>query len=195
MKKFYWLLLFIILFAGCSRKADTVISKLENNSSSYTKLQKQNLQLFCSDIDEILSLKKEESLSASLSKSEADRINRFKAEHGEYIKKHSIEESVTYLKTPYHMSNLNTSRVNSQKIQKFLKDRINFPKEQNVINYKIINLQLIMRRNTSVTFKPYYSAERTEILNNNDLEWQKKKYKEIVANIMEQVSRFKRKTK
>ena len=58
MRKFYWLLLFISLFTGCASKTGAVINKLENKTDKYTKLQKENMVLFCSDADKILKLKK-----------------------------------------------------------------------------------------------------------------------------------------
>ena len=56
MKKFYWLLLFISLLTGCASKTSAVINKLENKTDQYTKLQKENMILFCSDADKILKL-------------------------------------------------------------------------------------------------------------------------------------------
>ena len=190
MKKFYWLLLFIGLFSGCTNKADIVIKKLENNSSLYTKLQKENLSLFCSDIDEMLDLQEKNSLFLLLSGSEVKRKEKFKTEYGNYIKKHTVEESVQFLRTPYHVSDLNTLRINNLRIQSFLKNITTPPIKESVINYKIANLQLILRRNTSITLEPYYSPERAEILNNNNLEWQKKKNKEIIAGIVKQMSKI-----
>ena len=59
MKKFYWLLLFISLLTGCMNKTSTVLTKLENKTDRQLKLQKENLTLYCEDIDKILKIEKE----------------------------------------------------------------------------------------------------------------------------------------
>ena len=122
MKKFYWLLLFISLFTGCTNKTSAVINKLENKTDQYTKLQKENMVLFCSDVDKILKLKKEDSLSAFLSESEAARKTSFGAKYADYIKNHTVEESVEYLSDLYFVDNLSTLKANAKRIHNFLEN-------------------------------------------------------------------------
>ena len=191
MKKFYWLLLFISLFTGCTSKTSAVINKLENKTDQYTKLQKENMVLFCSDVDKILKLKKEDSLSAFLSESEAARKTRFEIKYADYIKNHTTEESIKYLSEPYFVDNLGTLKANSKKIHDFLENITTPPIEENVINYKITNLQLIWSRDTFMYFESYDSPERLGILVSNDLEWQKKTHKEIIDQVKEWMSKSK----
>ena len=191
MKKFYWLLLFISLLTGCASKTSAVINKLENKTDKYTKLQKENMVLFCSDVDKILKLKKEDSLSAFLSESEAARKTSFGTKYADYIKNHTVEESVEYLSDLYFVDNLSTLKVNAKRIHNFLENITTPPIEESVINYKITNLQLIWSRDTFMYFESYDSPERLGILVSNDLEWQKKTHKEIIDQVKEWMSKSK----
>ena len=191
MKKFYWLLLFINLFIGYYSHSDEVMNMLEDKTDKYTKLQKENLVLFCSDLDEILEIKKDDGLSAFLNKSETNRKKIFKEKYSGYIENHTVKESAEYLSDPYFESNLGTFLSNSREIRLFLDSIIVFPLKEDAMYYKIANLHLIWTYNTFVRFEPYDSPERAEILANNDLEWQKKKYKDIIAKIKEWITKSK----
>ena len=181
MKKFYWLLLFISLFTGCTSKTSAVINKLENKTDKYTKLQKLRMG----------QLKKEDSLSAFLSESEKKKKTSFGTKYADYIKNHTIEESVEYLSDLYFVDNLSTLKVNAKRIHNFLENITTPPIEESVINYKITNLQLIWSRDTFMYFESYDSPERLGILVSNDLEWQKKTHKEIIDQVKEWMSKSK----
>ena len=183
MKKFYWLLLFISLLTGCMNKTSTVLTKLENKTDRQLKLQKENLTLYCEDIDKILKIKKEDSLSTLLSETETIRKTRFEAKYTEYINNHNINEAIVYLKEPYFQSNLFIFRLNAKRVNDFVESFTTPPIEDKVINYKMSNLKFIFTRDTFITFESYDSPERREILTSNDLEWQKNKFQEIIDQI------------
>lgn len=196
MKKFYWLLFFLTLFIGSTNKADTIVNKsdkvikiLEDKLSSFYKENGNKQSLFCGDIDSILEGDREGLYSFYLRKTKNDVREKFKEDYKDYLEKHSVTRSVIELEEAYFFPYLYSIYIERTFVifKMIRKDVLNVI-DHDIKYYKIFNLHYIWF-DSMVYLKDYDTLERLEILNNDDLEWQKSKYQEFQKIIKENTAK------
>lgn len=196
MKKFYWLLFFLTLFIGSTNKADTIVNKsdkvikiLEDKLSSFYKENGNKQSLFCGDIDSILEGDREGLYSFYLRKTKNDVREKFKEDYKDYLEKHSVARSVIELEEAYFFPYLYSLYIERTFVifRMIRKDVLNVI-DHDIKYYKIFNLHYIWF-DSMVYLKDYDTLERLEILNNDDLEWQKSKYQEFQKIIKENTAK------
>ncbi|WP_435308827.1 hypothetical protein [Sebaldella termitidis] len=196
MKKFYWLLFFLTLFMGSTNKANTVVNKsdkvikiLEDNLSSFYKENANKQALFCGDIDSILEGDREGLYSFYLRKTKNDIQEKFKEEYKDYLEKHSVAKSVKELEEAYFFPYLHSIYIERPFVifRMIRKDVLNVI-DHDIKYYKIFNLHYIWF-DSMAYLKDYDTPERLEILNNDNLEWQKNKYQEFQKIMKENTAR------
>ena len=196
MKKFYWLLFFLTLFIGSTNKADTIVNKsdkvikiLEDKLSSFYKENGNKQSLFCGDIDSILEGDREGLYSFYLRKTKNDVREKFKEDYKDYLEKHSVARSVIELEEAYFFPYLYSLYIERTFVifRMIRKDVLNVI-DHDIKYYKIFNLHYIWF-DSMIYLKDYDTLERLEILNNDDLEWQKSKYQEFQKIIKENTAK------
>ena len=196
MKKFYWLLFFLTLFIGSTNKADTIVNKsdkvikiLEDKLSSFYKENGNKQSLFCGDIDSILEGDREGLYSFYLRKTKNDVREKFKEDYKDYLEKHSVARSVIELEEAYFFPYLYSLYIERTFVifRMIRKDVLNVI-DHDIKYYKIFNLHYIWF-DSMIYLKDYDTLERLEILNNDDLEWQKSKYQEFQKIVKENTAK------
>ena len=196
MKKFYWLLFFLTLFMGSTTKANTIVNKsdkvikiLEDNLSSFYKENANKQALFCGDIDSILEGDREGLYSFYLRKTKNDVQEKFKEEYKDYLEKHSVAKSVKELEEAYFFPYLYSIYIERPfVISRMIRKNVLNVIDHDIKYYKIFNLHYIWF-DSMIYLKDYDTLERLEILNNDDLEWQKSKYQEFQKIVKENTAK------
>ena len=196
MKKFYWLLFFLTLFIGSTNNADTIVNKsdkvikiLEDKLSSFYKENGNKQSLFCGDIDSILEGDREGLYSFYLRKTKNDVREKFKEDYKDYLEKHFVARSVIELEEAYFFPYLYSIYIERTFVifRMIRKDVLNVI-DHDIKYYKIFNLHYIWF-DSMIYLKDYDTLERLEILNNDDLEWQKSKYQEFQKIVKENTAK------
>ena len=196
MKKFYWLLFFLTLFIGSTNKADTIVNKsdkvikiLEDKLSSFYKENGNKQSLFCGDIDSILEGDREGLYSFYLRKTKNDVREKFKEDYKDYLEKHFVARSVIELEEAYFFPYLYSIYIERPfVISRMIRKNVLNVIDHDIKYYKIFNLHYIWF-DSMIYLKDYDTLERLEILNNDDLEWQKSKYQEFQKIVKENTAK------
>lgn len=176
MKKLAVLLISMLLLISCTNKLEKVINELEEKS--YITVQKSNVLLFSNDVDSILENKTNGKYTKIFTDAELkDRI-KFENENKDYIKKHTIEESVEYLEDTFFMYEWETFNKNIPLVLKKIEVDVLSPIKNDMKSYKIANLFSVCAQSTLLDRDTYDNPKRKEIMENNNFEWQKKTYAE-----------------
>ena len=186
MKKFvlYLITALLLISFSSTNKPQQVADGLEKNISERLKIKKQDLTLFCNDIDFILENNSNGKYTKFLSEIQKENNDEFKQTYEDEIKKYTVKEAVEKLDTEYFKYFLFEIRdlpfIISRKGDTETLASIN----GSIEFYKIDNLKNLWF-NTFIFLKNYDTPERVEIIENNNLEWQKKVYEKRQERIRE----------
>ena len=172
MKKILVILILCLGILGCKSKEDKVMEKLEK--VAYNP-RVTSLTMYCVQVESVFRAyevtPKDNCLTKVINLTD-ERHRIFKEKFSDIIKKNSIEDSVSTLKTPYI---LNQEIIVGNAITDVFGDIVtaadNEPKFDILGRLKILNLTALIMRDFDLKLNDYMKKSY-DIINNNDENWQ-----------------------
>ena len=181
MKKILVVLVLCLGVLGCKSKTDKVMDGLENKLDKLVQHNKLNLVLFCTDMKDLNNNEayKNENLekcTTTVLKNEVDSKVSFRQKHAEFIKNHSVEDSIDYLYDDYNDIELETFMSNFHEVERLIDISSWTQSKDDIWTLKKANLLILWKESLKEPLS--YSVDSQEIKNNNSVEWQRKKIEE-----------------